>query len=113
MRERRWGMRATAGRDRDLTNGPGKLCAALGIDGRLSGLSLQRPPVVIRRGIDIPDADVGVSPRIGITRAAEAMHRYFVRRNEFVSKAGSGPRSRKGSSQRSAVSNSVTNSKGQ
>jgi len=31
--------------DRNLTNGPGKLCAALGIDRRMNGLSLtERPP---------------------------------------------------------------------
>jgi DNA-3-methyladenine glycosylase len=76
--------------DRDLTNGPGKLCEALGIDGELSGRSLQRPPLVIRRGREVADADVVVSPRIGITRAAGGMHRYFVRGNEFVSRR-SGP----------------------
>jgi DNA-3-methyladenine glycosylase len=73
-------------RDRDLTNGPGKLCAALGIDGRLNGMSLQRPPLTIRRGSEVPDALVLVSPRIGITRAAELPCRFFVRDNAFVSR---------------------------
>jgi DNA-3-methyladenine glycosylase len=72
--------------DRELTNGPGKLCEALGIDGQLSGRSLQRPPLVLRQGREIADADVVVSPRIGITRAAEGMHRYFVKSSEFVSR---------------------------
>ncbi len=76
--------------DRELTNGPGKLCEALGIDGALSGRSLLRPPVVIRRGREVSDADVVVSPRIGITRAADGMHCYFLRGNEFVSRR-SGP----------------------
>jgi len=34
--------------DVDLTNGPGKLCAALGITGAHTGKSLQRKPLVIR-----------------------------------------------------------------
>lgn len=76
---------APSRRDRELTNGPGKLCAALGIDGRLSGLSLHRPPLVIRPGPAVSDDQVLMSPRIGLTRAAEAPRRYFLRDNPFVS----------------------------
>jgi DNA-3-methyladenine glycosylase len=72
-------------RDRDLTNGPGKLCLAMGIDGTMSGLSLRTGPLVIRAGEPVPDADVDVTPRIGITRAAEWPLRYLVRASEFVS----------------------------
>lgn len=96
MRARR-GSRSAARRvgrgadpDRELTNGPGKLCEALGIDGELSGLVLQRPPLLIRGGREVSDADVAVSPRVGITRAVDGLHRYFVRGNEFVSKGPSG-----------------------
>ena len=39
----------------DLTNGPGKLCAALGIDGSLSAKSLQRRPLRSREGEPVPD----------------------------------------------------------
>lgn len=73
-------------RDRELTNGPGKLCAALGIDGRMSGRTLQRPPITIRQGREVPDSDVLVSPRIGLTQAAHYLRRYFVRDNLFVSR---------------------------
>jgi 3-methyladenine DNA glycosylase Mpg len=45
-----------------------------------------RPPLTIRKGIDVPDADVAVSPRIGITRAAALKGRYFVRDNPYVSR---------------------------
>lgn len=82
MRARRPG----AHRDRDLTNGPGKLCLAFGIDGTLNGGALDRPPLRILRGEPIADADVRVSPRIGISRAAEWPYRYFIADNEFVSK---------------------------
>src|SRR5262249_38814570 len=39
--------RPTAKRDIDLTNGPGKLCLALGIDGPLHGHDLRRAPMRI------------------------------------------------------------------
>jgi len=72
-------------RDRDLTNGPGKLCLAMGIVGGMSGASLRSGPIVIRRGPEVPDADVVVTPRIGITVAAEWPLRYFVRDDPYVS----------------------------
>ena len=83
MRERR----SAARRDIDLTNGPGKLCQALAIDRSHDGLSLQRGPVTIRRGEAVPDDEVLVSPRIGITRAADWPLRWFVRDNPYVSRA--------------------------
>jgi DNA-3-methyladenine glycosylase len=72
-------------RERELTNGPGKLALAMGIVGSMSGMPLQRPPIVIRAGEFVPDADVEVTPRIGITRAAEWPLRYLVRNDPFVS----------------------------
>lgn len=83
MRQRRPRARS----DRDLTNGPGKLCAALGVDSRMNGLSLQRRPVVIRAGEPVADSDVAITPRIGISVAAEWPLRYFVRDSPFVSRA--------------------------
>ncbi|MEO8563744.1 MAG: DNA-3-methyladenine glycosylase [bacterium] len=77
--------RAKVRRDRDLTNGPGKLCLALGIDGTMTGRSLRSGPLVIRAGHPVPDADVEITPRIGITRAAEWPLRFIVRDNPFVS----------------------------
>ena len=71
--------------DRDLTNGPGKLCLAMGIDGSMNGTSLRDGPVVIRAGEAYSDDDVVVTPRIGITQAAEWPLRYLVRDDPFVS----------------------------
>jgi DNA-3-methyladenine glycosylase len=79
--------RPAARRDRDLTNGPGKLCRALGIEGAHDGLPLAaRSPLRIREGAPVPDAAVLVSPRIGITRAADAPLRWLVRGSEYVSR---------------------------
>ena len=61
--------RPRARRDEDLTNGPAKLCAALGIGPEHNGRGLQRPPLVLRAGTPVADAAVVVTPRIGITRA--------------------------------------------
>lgn len=81
--------RPAARRDADLTNGPGKLCAALGIDGGLDGHRLQRPPLVLRDGPPVADEDVEVTPRIGITQAAEWPLRYLVRGSPWVSRTPS------------------------
>jgi DNA-3-methyladenine glycosylase len=70
----------------DLTNGPGKLCTALGIVGSMSGKGLQRKPVVIRAGESVPDKSVEVTTRIGITRCADWPLRWIVRGNQFVSR---------------------------
>jgi DNA-3-methyladenine glycosylase len=78
--------RPTARRDRDLTNGPGKLCTALGIDGTLSGGALDSGALRVVEGAPVDDAAVVVSPRIGITRAAEWPLRYFVGASDFVSR---------------------------
>jgi DNA-3-methyladenine glycosylase len=77
--------RPTAKRDRDLTNGPGKLCMAMGIDGAMSGLSLRAGPLVIRAGEPVPDSDVVVTPRVGITQAADWPLRYLVRDDPYLS----------------------------
>jgi DNA-3-methyladenine glycosylase len=77
--------RPAARRDRDLTNGPGKLCAAYDITGALDGTSLSRGPLRILRGADVADDAVRVSPRIGITRAADWPLRFFIADSPFVS----------------------------
>ena len=81
MRHRRGPVR----RDADLTNGPGKLCAALGIDGALDGVRLDRRALRILPGDPVSDSDVLVTPRIGITRAADWPLRWLVRDNRYVS----------------------------
>jgi DNA-3-methyladenine glycosylase len=82
MQRRRPGIRNEV----DLTNGPGKLCAALGIVGSMSGKSLQRKPLVIREGKPVPDEKVEVTTRIGITKSADWPLRWIVRGNRFVSR---------------------------
>lgn len=75
MRERR----PRARRDRDLANGPGKVCAALGITREHDGLSLTGDgPLSICAGEPVDDALVFIGPRIGITKAADWPLRFVV-----------------------------------
>lgn len=83
MKERR-GPRINAV---NLTNGPGKLCAALGIDGSLNGVSLQRGALVIREGNRVEPSQVVTTTRIGITKAADWPLRYYIKGNEFISRS--------------------------
>jgi len=76
-------------RDVDLTNGPGKLCLALGINGQHNRGRLNGPPLLIRAGESVADADVTVTPRIGITQSADWPLRWFVSDNPYVSKTPS------------------------
>jgi DNA-3-methyladenine glycosylase len=75
-------------RVRDLARGPGRLTAALAIDRRLDGVDLcQAGPLWL--GSDGQGrGEIGGSKRIGITRAADSLLRFYLRGNLFVS----GPR---------------------
>ena len=86
MRERR----PAARRDVDLTPGPGKLCAALGITGAHTALPLQRPPLVIREGEPIAASRVQVTPRIGIRECADWPLRWIVADSPYVSRTPAG-----------------------
>jgi DNA-3-methyladenine glycosylase len=78
--------RAAAVRDVDLTNGPGKLCQAMGIDGGHNRLALQRPPIQILRARPVPDRDVEITPRIGITQCADWPLRWVIAGNPYLSR---------------------------
>jgi DNA-3-methyladenine glycosylase len=70
---------------RDLTRGPGRLTQALGIALSDDGADLCEPgPLWLARRAG-PDCDVGASVRIGLTRAAADVLRFYERSNPFVS----------------------------
>jgi DNA-3-methyladenine glycosylase len=81
MRKRRPRIR----RIEELTNGPARLCSALGITGTHNGLPLQRPPLLLRGGRRVPDDKVVVTPRIGITKAADWPLRWLIADSSYVS----------------------------
>lgn len=69
-----------------LASGPGRLCQALGITGALYGHDLTRPPLELRSGWRILDAEVAISGRIGVRAAADWPRRFFVRGSPAVSR---------------------------
>jgi DNA-3-methyladenine glycosylase len=75
--------------DASLTRGPGNVGKAFGFHRAQSGLSLQSEQLYIAdNGFILPDAAVGVSPRIGVAYAAEDAllpYRFYIRSNPFVS----------------------------
>jgi DNA-3-methyladenine glycosylase len=71
--------------DRMLCSGPGKLCAALGIDVAANGSDLFSGPVTL---LEAPAAlqEVRVGPRIGVTKAADRHWRFCVAGSCYVSR---------------------------
>jgi DNA-3-methyladenine glycosylase len=86
MRRRRW-TRGVAGSDRLLASGPGKLAAAFAITGALDGHDLGRAPLTIVNGDSIPDEQVIIGPRVGITRASDWPLRFRVSNSPWVSRS--------------------------
>jgi DNA-3-methyladenine glycosylase len=85
MRKRR----PKAKRDHELMNGPGKLCAALGIDRALDGVALNSDVLFLTgRDIAVSDDDIAISPRVGVDNAGDAAHwplRFYLRASRHVS----------------------------
>lgn len=81
--------RPKAKKDRDLMNGPGKICMAMDIDRRLDGESFRGDTLwLAARDIVVADDDIAVSPRIGIDNSGDAAAwplRFFIRDNRHVS----------------------------
>jgi DNA-3-methyladenine glycosylase len=76
---------------RDLARGPGRLAAALRIDRQIDGLVLCREgPLWLGHDNNEP-GEIGQSTRIGISRDANRLLRFYLRDSPFVS----GPRSLK------------------
>jgi DNA-3-methyladenine glycosylase len=74
-----------ATRDLDLTRGPGRLAAAFQIDRRHDGLDLCAPGSLWLGVTRNPTGPIGKTVRIGITRAADQLLRFYERGNPFVS----------------------------
>jgi DNA-3-methyladenine glycosylase len=76
-----------------LTNGPGKLCAAMAIDRGLDGVDLCDPgsPLIISENPNLAQfleasGPVVTTVRVGITKAAHLPLRYYLRDSAFVSR---------------------------
>ena len=87
--------RPKAKRDRDLTNGPGKLCAALSIDENLDGVRLDGSLLwLAERDVELREEDIAVSPRVGVDYSGEAAFwplRFYVSGNVYVGRSAAVP----------------------
>ncbi|HUC18502.1 MAG TPA: DNA-3-methyladenine glycosylase [Acetobacteraceae bacterium] len=72
-------------RVRDLARGPGRLSAALEIDRRLDGIDLCQTGPLWLGSDGRASGKIGQSKRIGITRAADSLLRFYIRGNRFIS----------------------------
>ena len=65
--------------------GPGNLARALGVDGAQNRGMVDGPPLWYAAGRTVAEAEVAVGPRIGISRAADALLRFWLRGSRYVS----------------------------
>ncbi len=72
-------------RDRDLTNGPGKLTLAFDIDGAFHRTDLTAPPLYFEEPAARPDWLLAATSRIGLTRGVERPWRFFAQGHPYVS----------------------------
>lgn len=75
--------------DHNLTNGPGKLCIALGIDRQLNTADLLGERVWLEEFQSVKPSQIARGPRIGIDYAEEWIEkpwRFWVRGNSYVSR---------------------------
>lgn len=68
-----------------LCSGPGKICAAMGIDKSLNETKIN-DKISIREHKTIPDSNIVRTTRVGITSAVDLQWRFYVKGNEFVSR---------------------------
>jgi DNA-3-methyladenine glycosylase len=75
-------------RDKDMpeiSNGPAKLCQALGIDKNLNGHDLSKLPLKLIAQPPINPKFIAKSKRIGIRESKELLWRFYIKENLFVS----------------------------
>jgi len=79
-------MRRRRGKE-PLCSGPARLCEALGVTGKLNGVSLQHGLLRIVEGKKPKPGDIVTGPRIGITQAADWLLRFYLKDSPWVSAA--------------------------
>ncbi|GBD86815.1 3-methyladenine DNA glycosylase [bacterium BMS3Abin03] len=87
MIKNRFGRNLTGEKENyNLTSGPGKVCKAMDINIKHSGIDLTGDEIYILDRPKIKNKMVGVSKRIGITRSANLPWRFFIKDNPYLSK---------------------------
>jgi len=77
-------MMRRRGQRRELTNGPARLCMALGIDSSLNGIDLCGDELFIEnRGRET--GEICSSPRVGVSGGRDKHWRFYIKGNRWVS----------------------------
>lgn len=86
--DRMWATRPAARREVDLASGPGKLCAALGIDASHHGADLLAAESTVRleRGRLLGPSEIVTGPRVGISKATDRRWRFALAGHPHVSR---------------------------
>ncbi len=72
-------MQSLRGRNKQIADGPGKLCQALKISKALNGKSLMQEGELCVLGNDVIDqSKIIATPRIGIKKGIEKQWRFFI-----------------------------------
>lgn len=74
--------------ERLLCSGPGRLTQALGITRALDQRGMHSSSALVLRGRPLTEAEIEVTPRIGITRAADWPLRFLIRDSRWASRRG-------------------------
>lgn len=82
--ERMEQLRGVSGKQ--LTNGPGKLAQALGVDRSLDGHFLMTPPLTLVKHASVASETVVATTRIGIRKNVEAVRRFYLKDSAYVSR---------------------------
>lgn len=69
-----------------ISGGPAKLCYALGIDRRLNGHDLRKPPLRLLPQPPLGPERIVQTTRIGLSRARDVAWRFYDRESSFVSR---------------------------
>jgi DNA-3-methyladenine glycosylase len=77
--------RGVGGPDFRLLSGPGKIGRGFGLTLADNDRDLTKGPLGIAAGVPLRDEDVGITPRIGISKAADSPYRFTVLSSPSVS----------------------------
>ncbi|HMI08884.1 MAG TPA: DNA-3-methyladenine glycosylase [Candidatus Saccharimonadales bacterium] len=70
----------------EITNGPAKLCQALGINKRMNGHDLSKKPLRLLPLPALVEKDIITTTRVGISKAKDVKWRFYIRGNSYISK---------------------------
>ncbi len=71
---------------KNLTNGPAKVCQALGIRRKENGVDLTSNEIYLLNTPRVSGSKIGASERIGITAGKDKKWRFYIKGNVWVSR---------------------------